>query len=254
MLGIDPAANVAAAAEARGVPTLVEFFGVELAKRLVAEGTRADLVVGNNVLAQVPDLNDFVARRRDRCSRPDGTATFEFPHLARLLEGLQYDTIYHEHFSYFSLDVDLGDLRRARARRRRRRGAAEPRRLAPRLRRARVRGTRAVAPRVAELLAREERRGPPRAGPVCAVRRRRRGVEARAARPADRAPARRQARSSATARPARATRCSTTAASAPTSSTTPSTAIPTSTAGSRRERTSRSTRPSGSPRRGRTRS
>ena len=102
ILGIDPAANVAEAAEERGVPTLVAFFGDELARRLVAEGRSARLIIGNNVLAQVPDLNDFVAGVRTLL-RPDGTATFEFPHVLRLLDGLQYDTIYHEHFSYFSL-------------------------------------------------------------------------------------------------------------------------------------------------------
>jgi SAM-dependent methyltransferase len=102
VLGIDPAANVAKAAEERGVPTLVEFFGTDLAQRLAGEGRRADLVIGNNVLAQVPDLNDFVEGVRILLAE-GGTATFEFPHLARLLEGLQYDTIYHEHFSYFSL-------------------------------------------------------------------------------------------------------------------------------------------------------
>jgi SAM-dependent methyltransferase len=102
VLGIDPAENVARAAEARGVPTLVEFFGVQLAEQLVSERGRADLVLGNNVLAQVPDLNDFVGGVSILLA-PHGTATFEFPHLARLLEGVQYDTIYHEHFSYFSL-------------------------------------------------------------------------------------------------------------------------------------------------------
>jgi SAM-dependent methyltransferase len=102
ILGIDPAANVAQAAEERGVPTRVAFFGRELAERLVADGKQASLVVGNNVLAQVPDLNDFVAGIR-RLLRDGGTATFEVPHLLRLLEGVQYDTIYHEHFSYFSL-------------------------------------------------------------------------------------------------------------------------------------------------------
>src|SRR5262249_12504821 len=102
VLGVDPAANVAQAAEERGVPTIVDFFGVALANRLVAERGQADLVLGNNVLAQVPDLNDFVAGVALLLA-PTGTATFEFPHLARLLEGLQYDTIYHEHFSYFSL-------------------------------------------------------------------------------------------------------------------------------------------------------
>jgi SAM-dependent methyltransferase len=102
ILGIDPAANVAQVAEERGVPTLVAFFGEPLARQLVDEGKNARVIVGNNVLAQVPDLNDFVAGVRTLL-RPDGTATFEFPHLMRLLEGLQYDTIYHEHFSYFSL-------------------------------------------------------------------------------------------------------------------------------------------------------
>ena len=102
VLGIDPAANVAQAAEERGVETLVEFFGVELAQRLVGDRGHADLILGNNVLAQVPDLNDFVAGVAILLA-PEGTSTFEFPHLARLLEGLQYDTIYHEHFGYFSL-------------------------------------------------------------------------------------------------------------------------------------------------------
>jgi hypothetical protein len=101
ILGVDPAANVARDADARGVPTLVAFFGRETAQRLVDEGKRASLVIGNNVLAQVPDLNDFLAGVRILL-RDDGTATFEFPHLLRLLDGLQYDTIYHEHFSYFS--------------------------------------------------------------------------------------------------------------------------------------------------------
>jgi C-methyltransferase C-terminal domain/Putative zinc binding domain/Methyltransferase domain len=102
ILGIDPAANVAKAAEERGVPTLVDFFGVEMAQRLVDEGKRASLIAGNNVLAQVPDINDFIAGVQILL-RDDGTATFEFPHLLRLLDEIQYDTIYHEHFSYFSL-------------------------------------------------------------------------------------------------------------------------------------------------------
>ena len=102
VLGIDPAANVAKSAEERGVPTLVEFFGQELAGDLVAQRGQADLVLGANVLAQVPDLNDFVAGV-SLLLAPNGTTTFEFPHLARLLEGMQYDTIYHEHYSYFSL-------------------------------------------------------------------------------------------------------------------------------------------------------
>jgi hypothetical protein len=111
VLGIDPARNVAEAATARGIPTLVDFFGAALARRLVAERGRADLVIGNNVLAQVPDLNDFVAGVAVLLA-PTGVATFEFPHLARLLEELQYDTIYHEHFSYFSLGT-ITDVFRA---------------------------------------------------------------------------------------------------------------------------------------------
>ena len=101
VLGIDPARNVAEVAIERGVPTLVDFFTLALADRMSADGTRADLIVGNNVLAQVPDINDFVAGV-GRMLAPGGVATFEFPHLARLLDDLQYDTIYHEHFSYFS--------------------------------------------------------------------------------------------------------------------------------------------------------
>jgi SAM-dependent methyltransferase len=103
-IGIEPARNVAATAAARGVPTLTEFFGASLAGRLVEEKGHADLVIGNNVLAQVPDLNDFVAGIQVLLA-PDGIATLEFPHLIRLFEGKQFDTIYHEHFSYFSLLV-----------------------------------------------------------------------------------------------------------------------------------------------------
>lgn len=102
VLGIEPAANVARVAETRGVPTLTEFFGTDLAIRLAAQGRRADLVTANNVLAQVPDLNDFVAGIK-LVLKPDGVATVEHPHLKRLIEGNQFDTIYHEHFSYFSL-------------------------------------------------------------------------------------------------------------------------------------------------------
>jgi hypothetical protein len=101
-LGIEPAANVAAAAEDRGVQTLVRFFGVELATQLVAEGRRADLLIGNNVLAQVPDINDFVAGMALILDR-EGVITLEFPHVLRLIEENQFDTVYHEHFSYFSL-------------------------------------------------------------------------------------------------------------------------------------------------------
>jgi SAM-dependent methyltransferase len=99
--GIEPAANVAAAALQKRVPTIVEFFGQALARRFVSEGKRADLIIGNNVLAQVPDLNDFVGGMATLLS-PNGVITLEFPHLERLIDGNQFDTIYHEHFSYFS--------------------------------------------------------------------------------------------------------------------------------------------------------
>jgi hypothetical protein len=101
-LGIEPAANVARVARERGVETEVTFFSDTAATDLVGRRGRADLVIGNNVLAQVPDLNSFVAGVR-LVLAPAGTATFEFPHLMRLFEGNQFDTIYHEHFSYFSL-------------------------------------------------------------------------------------------------------------------------------------------------------
>jgi SAM-dependent methyltransferase len=102
VLGIEPAANVAQVASSKGIETRVEFFGTVLAAKLAAEGKQADLIIGNNVLAQVPDLNDFVAGMV-RLLRPEGVITLEFPHLQRLMEGNQFDTIYHEHFSYFSL-------------------------------------------------------------------------------------------------------------------------------------------------------
>ncbi|NNF59473.1 MAG: methyltransferase domain-containing protein [Rhodothermaceae bacterium] len=101
-LGVEPAANVAEAAEARGIPTRVAFFGEAEAKQMVAEGIRADLLLGNNVLAHTPHLNSFVAGMK-RLLAPSGTITMEFPHLLRLMEETQFDTIYHEHFSYFSL-------------------------------------------------------------------------------------------------------------------------------------------------------
>jgi SAM-dependent methyltransferase len=101
VLGIEPAANVAAAAEKRGVPTRVKFFGTATAEALAAEGIQADLVVGNNVLAQVPDLNSFVEGIRI-VLKPQGVCTIEFPHLLTTMVGNQFDQIYHEHFSYFS--------------------------------------------------------------------------------------------------------------------------------------------------------
>ena len=100
-LGIEPAANVAKVAESKGVRTLVKFFGRDTARDLVAQGVRADLLLGNNVLAQVPDLNDFVAGMKILLA-PRGVITMEFPHLMRLVSERQFDTIYHEHYSYFS--------------------------------------------------------------------------------------------------------------------------------------------------------
>lgn len=101
VLGIEPASNVAAVATKKGVDTLVKFFGRETARELAASGKQADLLLGNNVLAQVPDLNDFVGGMKILL-KPAGIITMEFPHLQRLMEENQFDTIYHEHFSYFS--------------------------------------------------------------------------------------------------------------------------------------------------------
>lgn len=101
-LGVEPTAGTAAAARALGVPVLCEFFGNPLAERLAAEGRKADLIVGNNVYAHVPDINDFT-RGISSLLKPDGVVTLEFPHLLRLLEQTQFDTVYHEHFSYLSL-------------------------------------------------------------------------------------------------------------------------------------------------------
>jgi hypothetical protein len=102
VLGIEPAENVADAARARNVPTHVAFFGRELAQELVAQRGGADMVIANNVLSQAPHLNDFVGGMKILLA-PGGTATVEFPHLMRLLEANLFDTIYHEHFTYFSL-------------------------------------------------------------------------------------------------------------------------------------------------------
>ncbi len=101
VLGIEPAANVARAAQESGIPTLIRFFGTALARELAQQSMCADLLVGNNVLAHVPDLNDFVAGLKIALKR-GGIITMEFPHLARLIAECQFDTIYHEHFSYFS--------------------------------------------------------------------------------------------------------------------------------------------------------
>jgi SAM-dependent methyltransferase len=101
ILGVEPAENVAEAAVAAQIPTLVKFFSKSTARQMVADGQAADLLIGNNVLAHVPDLNDFVAGIKI-VLKPDGLFTMEFPHLLRLMDENQFDTIYHEHFSYYS--------------------------------------------------------------------------------------------------------------------------------------------------------
>lgn len=109
--GIEPTASTAAAARARSIDIVGDFFGVALADKLAAEGRQADLIVANNVLAHVPDINDFLGGFV-RLLKPNGVATFEFPHLQRLLEDCQFDTIYHEHYSYLSLIAVTGILSR----------------------------------------------------------------------------------------------------------------------------------------------
>jgi SAM-dependent methyltransferase len=111
VLGIEPARNVARVAEERGIPTCVEFLGKQTAVSLSQRGHRADLVVANNVLAHVPDLNDFIAGLATLL-KPSGVLTLEFPHLQQLIAQSQFDTIYHEHFSYFSLLSASAALRR----------------------------------------------------------------------------------------------------------------------------------------------
>lgn len=101
VLGIEPCANVAEVAEAKGIPSLVKFFGVDTAKQLKSEGKEADLIIANNVLAHVPDLNDFVGGMKILL-KEKGIITIEFPHLEKLIEHKEFDTIYHEHYSYYS--------------------------------------------------------------------------------------------------------------------------------------------------------
>lgn len=101
-LGIEPAANIAKIANEKGIPTESRFFGAETARDLVSRGIKADLIAANNVLAHVPDLNDFI-KGFSILLKPDGIVTCEFPHLLQLMHGCEFDTIYHEHFSYFSL-------------------------------------------------------------------------------------------------------------------------------------------------------
>ena len=140
---------------------VVEFFGARRARELGAASRQADLLLGNNVLAHVPDLNDFVARHEGRCSSPAASITMEFPHLLRLIEENQFDTIYHEHFSYFSFLTVERVFARARAARLRRRGAADARRLAAHLRAATPTTTRKPTSdaRRASCVERERRRG-----------------------------------------------------------------------------------------------
>jgi 2-polyprenyl-3-methyl-5-hydroxy-6-metoxy-1,4-benzoquinol methylase len=102
VLGIEPAANVAKVALEKGIPTIVKFFGIQAARELADQGRQADLLIGNNVLAHVPDINDFVQGMKILL-KPDGVITMEFPHFLRLFENCLFDTIYHEHFSYLSL-------------------------------------------------------------------------------------------------------------------------------------------------------
>lgn len=106
-MGVEPAANVAEAARAKGIPTEVAFFGEDTAKRLADQHGQADLILGNNVLAHVPGLNDFVAGMK-ALLKPGGAITMEFPHLMQLMDNNQFDTIYHEHFSYFAFFVVEG--------------------------------------------------------------------------------------------------------------------------------------------------
>jgi hypothetical protein len=101
-LGIEPTASTAAAAEALGIPVLRDFFGTKLARELATQGRQADLILGNNVYAHVPDINDFTAGLKTAL-KPGGTITLEFPHLLQMIQGAQFDTAYHEHFSYLSL-------------------------------------------------------------------------------------------------------------------------------------------------------
>ncbi len=102
VLGIEPTSNTADVARAKGIETVTEFFGVSLAKKLVEKGKKADILLGNNVLAHVPDILDFVGGMKILL-KPEGVITMEFPHLLQLMENNQFDTIYHEHFSYLSI-------------------------------------------------------------------------------------------------------------------------------------------------------
>ena len=235
---------MARAAEAAGIPTVVRFFGRGLASQLAADGQRADLLVGNNVLAHVPDLNDFVAGLAILLA-PAGVLTMEFPHLLRLMAEDQFDTIYHEHYSYFSFTAacrvfaahglaifDVEELPTH--------GGSL--RVFVRHEEDSADGARTVTPAVEELLAREEAAGLASLEPYLRVRRARAARSSASCCASCSRPRRRGGRSSATARRPRGTRCSTTAACAPTSSTTRWTGARTSRAGICRARASPSTR------------
>ena len=158
VLGVEPARNVADAARERGVPTVSVFLGRESGQALASAHGVADLVVGNNVFAHVPDLHDFTAGLAALLS-PTGVLTLEFPHLVRLMGGNQFDTIYHEHFSYFSFHTATQSPRLPRPRRVRCRGASKPRRLAPALRPARGRSRQAVTDAVGGSREKERKAG-----------------------------------------------------------------------------------------------
>lgn len=156
-IGIEPTASTAAAAESKGIPVLREFFGEALGARLEREGRQADLIIGNNVYAHVPDINDFTAGLA-RALKPNGTITLEFPHVMRLLEFTQFDTVYHEHFSYLSLHTVATIFERAGLR------VWDVEELSTHGGSLRVYGCRRdderdASPAVAELIAREEARG-----------------------------------------------------------------------------------------------
>ena len=246
VVGIEPAANIAKVANANGIETLVEFFGLELAERLAADGLQADLLIGNNVLAQVPDLNSFVAGMKV-ILKPDGVATMEFPHLVRLVDENQFDTIYHEHFSYFSFStaerifaahgLTLFDVEELlthggslRIYARHDEDASKPRTAA-----------------VEALRAAEAEAGIDDLALLRIIRSPSPGDARRAPGVPDRGAASRPARRRATAHPARATRSSTTAACAETCSSSRSIAIRTSRGCSSPAPTSRSMLPIASP-------
>lgn len=156
-LGIEPTASTAAAAEALGIPVLREFFGSALGGRLAAEHRQADLIIGNNVFAHVPDINDFTTGLA-ALLKPSGTITLEFPHLLRLIEQCQFDTVYHEHFSYLSLHAVERILDRAGLR------LVDVEELSThggslRIHAMHAASSRPATPRVAALLAEERRRG-----------------------------------------------------------------------------------------------